>query len=266
MNGSPIAAIVRGWVDLYTRGLPADERAARRDEIDDDLWCEHAEAAGAGRSARSLDTDLALRLMLGIPSDISWRFAHRTGNPTETNLPVYPPGTVGLGWAAIVAGVGLIGLLLRFSEAVTADILIGTGMIAEFALAAVLVGLALGFEDRLTKPAIVGASVGGICAALATFGAWPLMFALPLCSAPLIWNLASARILGRWAAWWHAISAGAMLMLIVGLALGGRLQGQVPVVIGLALGVWFAYPMSWVLIGVSLIRRTAPPGRSVVAA
>ncbi len=67
MNGSPIAAIVRGWASLYTRGLPGDARAARRDDIDDDLWCEHAEAAAAGRSARSLDAELFMRLLYGMP-------------------------------------------------------------------------------------------------------------------------------------------------------------------------------------------------------
>ena len=54
MNGSPVAGLVHAWVDLYTRGLPADARAARRDEIADDLWCEHAEAEASGRSSRSL--------------------------------------------------------------------------------------------------------------------------------------------------------------------------------------------------------------------
>ena len=58
MNGSPVADLVRGWVDLYTRGLPQELRAARRDEIADDLWCEQEEAAALGRSARSLDADL----------------------------------------------------------------------------------------------------------------------------------------------------------------------------------------------------------------
>jgi len=42
----------------------------RRDEIDDDLWCENAEAVAAGHSARSLDADLFLRLLLGMPADI----------------------------------------------------------------------------------------------------------------------------------------------------------------------------------------------------
>ena len=85
MNGSPVAALVRGWVSLYIRGLPADARTARRDEIDDDLWCEHAEAAGLGRSARSLDADLFLRLLFGMPADVSWRLTHRRA-PTPPTL------------------------------------------------------------------------------------------------------------------------------------------------------------------------------------
>jgi hypothetical protein len=82
MNRSRVAALVRGWVDLYTRGLPAEARAARRDEIDDDLWCQQEDAAAAGRSARSLDADLVLRLIFGIPADITWRLTHRGPAPT----------------------------------------------------------------------------------------------------------------------------------------------------------------------------------------
>ncbi len=36
--------LVRGWVRLYTAGLPADVRDGRREEIDADLW-EHAREA-----------------------------------------------------------------------------------------------------------------------------------------------------------------------------------------------------------------------------
>ena len=73
MSGSPVAALVRGWVRLFHQRVCADPRAARRDEADDDLWCQHEEADAAGRTARSLDADLGLRLLFGIPSDITWR-------------------------------------------------------------------------------------------------------------------------------------------------------------------------------------------------
>ena len=103
MNGSPVATLVRGWVDLYTRGLPADLRDARRDEVADDLWCEQDEAAAAGRSARSLDADLFRRLLFGLPADVSWRLAYRRA-PTAASLAKSSSmSTRTLGTLAIVA-------------------------------------------------------------------------------------------------------------------------------------------------------------------
>lgn len=258
------AGLVRGWVDLYTRGLPAELRDGRRDEIAGDLWSQFEEAAITGRSERTTENEILVRLVTGIPADISWRFAHRGGNPVVASLPDDTTGTVGLGLAAIVAGVGITGLLLRYAEVVTSNILIWTGSLAEIALAIVLAGLVGGFRDHLGRPAVVAASVGAICAGFAAIGAWPLMFALPICSAPLMWNLASARVLGRWAAWSHTISAGAMIVILFEMSLGP--QGQIPLVAPLSAAVAFAYPMTWVLIGLSLIRRTVSPKRSTVAA
>lgn len=259
------AGLVRGWVDLYTRGLPAELRDGRRDEIAADLWSQFEEAAVIGRSERATATEILVRLLAGIPADVSWRMAHREGRSEEAKPSDDAIGTVGLGWAAIFAGAGLMGLLLRYSEVVTSDVLYWAGVVAEVALALVLAGLALGFQDRLGRRAIVAASVGALCAVFAAVGLWPLMFALPFCSAPLLWDLASERILGRWAAWSHAVTAGAVIVIFIGFALGG-LQYQVPVLGGLAFGIWFAYPITWVLIGLSLIRRTASPERSAAAA
>ena len=258
------AGLVRGWVDLYTRGLAAELRDGRRDEIAGDLWSQFEEAAVIGRSERATENEILVRLVAGIPADISWRFAHRGGNPVEANLRDDTTGTVGLGLAAIVAGVGMTGLLLRFSEVVTWDTLIFTGMIGEIALALVFSGLVVAFRDRLSRPAAILGWVGAICALLAAFGAWPLGFALPICSAPLIWNLASARILGRWAAWSHAISAGTMVLIIFEISLGP--QRQIPLIAPLSAGVAFAYLMTWVPIGLSLIRRTVSPKPSTIAA
>ena len=107
MNGSPVATLVRGWVDLYTRGLPADLRDARRDEVADDLWCEQDEAAAAGRSARSLDADLFRRLVFGMPADVSWRLAYRRA-PTAASLARSSSmSTRALGTLAIMYGLSL---------------------------------------------------------------------------------------------------------------------------------------------------------------
>lgn len=264
MNGRS-ARLVRGWVGLYTRGLPTELRDGRRDEIADDLWSQFEEGAVIGRSERATASEILVRLVTGIPADISWRMAHTSGNLEDGKPSDETTGTVGLGWTAIMAGVGLTGLMLRFTEVVTSDVLYWAGVSAEFALAVVLAGLALTFQDRLRRRALVAACVGALCAVLASVGLWPLMFALPFGSAPLLWDLANERILGRWAAWSHTLAAGAVVVIMIGFALGG-LQAQVPVLGGLAFVIWFAHPLTWVLIGMALIRRSASTGRSAVAA
>ncbi len=40
MTAGRSAGLVRRWVALYTLGLPHDIRDARREEIEDDLWCQ----------------------------------------------------------------------------------------------------------------------------------------------------------------------------------------------------------------------------------
>jgi hypothetical protein len=72
----PLATdLTRWWVSVYSRGLPADEQAARRAEMDSDLW-EHTHL-GAESGQRPADTGLEIltRLLLGIPADLAWRRA-----------------------------------------------------------------------------------------------------------------------------------------------------------------------------------------------
>jgi hypothetical protein len=72
----PLATdLTRWWVLVYSRGLPEDERAARRAEIDSDLW-EHTHF-GAEVGQRPADTgfEILARLLLGIPADLAWRRA-----------------------------------------------------------------------------------------------------------------------------------------------------------------------------------------------
>lgn len=70
------AGFVRGWVHLYTKGLPQSLRDERREETDADLWEEAQEAALEGRSNRSLAAQVFLRWLLGVPDDALWRLAH----------------------------------------------------------------------------------------------------------------------------------------------------------------------------------------------
>jgi hypothetical protein len=69
--------VVRRWTQLYTRGLEASLRDARRAEIDSDLWSQVHEANEAGHGPITLGAELLIRLVLGIPADIAWRLSHR---------------------------------------------------------------------------------------------------------------------------------------------------------------------------------------------
>jgi hypothetical protein len=246
MNGSPVAGLIRGWVDLYTRGLPADARAARRDEIADDLWCEHAEAAAAGRSARSLDADLFLRLLFGLPADISWRLTHRRA-PTPPSL-VSSSNTRTLGLLAIFAASSLFTLPILTggtSDPAWAWVLVPIGSIIAFTAAAL--GLALQFQDRVGRLGAVGATVVALGSAL-MFLAYAVGLAMiPLGSAMLMWDLARIGVLSRRASIAHLSSA---VTLVVGLAVALLTQGNLA--LGLVGGV--SYLLSWIAIGVSLVR------------
>ena len=67
------AALVRGWAALYTWGMPADLRDARRAEIESDLWeCQQAEASNP-----RLPLQIAARLLLGMHDDLAWRGEQR---------------------------------------------------------------------------------------------------------------------------------------------------------------------------------------------
>ena len=76
MIGSPpelVVRLTRAWALLYTRGLPTDRRAARRDELDSDFWEHEAWGAATGRSAGRIALEILGRLVAGIPADLSWR-------------------------------------------------------------------------------------------------------------------------------------------------------------------------------------------------
>lgn len=250
MNRSPVAGLVRGWVDFYTRGLPADARSARRDEIDDDLWCEQAEAAAAGRSARSLDADLFLRLLFGMPADVSWRLAHRRA-PTPPILVASSTSTRTLGMLAIYAGSSpaVLGILHYFMG----DALWTSGVASVFAFGtffafpAAALGIAWRFQDHLGLSGAIGAiliTLGPVLILLVPSASLPPIAAG---SAMLMWGLARIGVARP-----AAIAQLAALSLVVGLALLNAAHTSTPpIASGVAL---YAYLLSWVALGVSLIR------------
>jgi len=252
MNSSPVAGLVRGWVDLYTRGLPADARAARRDEIDDDLWCQHAEAAAAGRSARSLGADLVLRLLFGMPADVSWRMAYRRA-PAASMATSSGMSTRTLGTLAIVAALtfGILFLFfIPFSHSVwtgSAGVyaMIGT-IVAVFAFSATALGLAWRFQDHIGP-------IGGLGALVTTFGAVMSMggsiVPLLIGSAMLMLDLARIGVLSR------VIPVVQLITVIVAIVLAATQPNLDDVgTRALMVALLAPYLVTWLEIGVQLLR------------
>lgn len=67
------AASVLRWCELYTRGLPEQVAAERRDEIASDLHEHSVWANEQGVSARALARGIRLRAVSGALADLSWR-------------------------------------------------------------------------------------------------------------------------------------------------------------------------------------------------
>jgi TonB family protein len=71
-------AVVRAWTRLYSCGVPRAVRAARREEIESDLW-ESEHDPDTGGHVRLAMCVLA-RMLAGIPDDVAWRLEHVTMN------------------------------------------------------------------------------------------------------------------------------------------------------------------------------------------
>jgi hypothetical protein len=65
------------WVRCYTWRLAADVGADRQAEIDSDLWEHQHDATTAGRRPIEAALEVVGRLVLGVPADLSWRYAQR---------------------------------------------------------------------------------------------------------------------------------------------------------------------------------------------
>ena len=256
---------VRRWVELYTGGLPADVRERRREEIDGDLWSQLEEAQLTGRSDRSTNGEIFVRLLAGLPADVSWRLARgRAATGLSTPEPDLVPVSHAPAWLAIVGGlsIALYGLLILVIALVTPGfeiedayrdlipglfvILLGAGGI--FGVAFATAGLVVQFQERMHPAVAVAGSVGAMVGLFGAFGG-AIVWLVWLASAFVVWNLAIVGVIGRRLAAAHVVSA-VILMAAFGLAL---IDARFAVLI---IGI-FPYAMTFVAIGVS-IRRGVP--------
>jgi hypothetical protein len=253
VNASPVARLVRGWVDLYTRGVPAGLRAARRDEIDDDLWCQQEEATAMGRSPRSLAAEVVLRLLFGMPADVSWRLAHpgsRGVAPMERSSSV----SIRLfGALAFIAGAswGTMAIIVVVSglDEWTGPLTV-LGLAGGLGLSVTAIGLSWRFQDQLSPIGSVGGLLGGLGILLSTLGAYAAGVLLPIGSAALAWDLGRAGVLPRWVSIVHALSAAAFLAPIIGSLIDYEATFRSDLLVALVI----PYILTWMAIGASLLR------------
>lgn len=115
-------ALVLRWCALYTRGLPGNVAADRRDELASDLHDHRVASLGPARS--TFRRDALVRALLGIPADLSWRTHQRriarSAREEEIAMTARAPLD---GWTRVAYGVGAV---------VTAwTALVGIGMLAD---------------------------------------------------------------------------------------------------------------------------------------
>ncbi len=100
------SAAVRGWVALYTLGLPRVVRTRRRDEINADLADETLDSVRRGRQ-QTLFGQRMRRLVRGVPSDLAWRVIDAPTMAREFAVSNdWPPPTR---WSMALIGMSAIG-------------------------------------------------------------------------------------------------------------------------------------------------------------
>ena len=68
-----VTGLMRGWVRLYTAGLPPDRRDDRRAEIASDLWEHERDTRVTGGRPEVMATTVLGRWLIGVTGDLSWR-------------------------------------------------------------------------------------------------------------------------------------------------------------------------------------------------
>ena len=174
--------MVRTWVTLYTLGLPRELRDARRAEIDSDLW-EHQQIAELTEEPQGETTfHFLTRLLLGIPSDVTWRLEAAHSAQSERSISVNETRAMR---SLVVVGVVVALFLVVTGIGAVVDALVqgdlasgqaGFGAISVLAGAAVGSGLLTSRRNPLLGIGLVAA--GAITVAAAWY--WMLVITIPV--------------------------------------------------------------------------------------
>ena len=262
MDAARSAEWVRRWVRIYTRGLPADVRRDRLDEIDDDLWSQLRDAAGSGRPDTSLAGEIVARMVFGVPADLSWRLEQRRAAPAPGSAAPERSPTM---YARVISAMAMIGgvvwAIWLFTAATLGEaawagpayyVLMAGVAVGSLGLSLATIGLVFGNLDRLTPVGGLLGSIGGAAGMLTMGGFYGGgLVALPIGSGVLMLDLARTGVVGPWRARVHA-AAGfvSAVPAVVLLASNGAAANGIPYV--LLIVTVTIYALGWVPIGWSL--------------
>jgi hypothetical protein len=113
-------------------------------------------------------------------------------------------------------------------------------------LAVSTLGLVVAFQDRISSGGALAGSLGAVGGIVGLMGAYAMMFALPVGSAIVVWDLARSRVLSRWLAAVHGGSAVGLALLIAAYMNNTPLAGTVVFAL--------FYPLTWLAIGGAVLR------------
>jgi hypothetical protein len=84
MTPERVAELVERWVRLYTSGLPELIRQRRVNELAADLHDQIEHERARSTSERRIALHIVLRMVRGLPADVTWRGQHKVQRPIRT--------------------------------------------------------------------------------------------------------------------------------------------------------------------------------------
>ena len=175
-------SLTRAWVAAYTRGLPGDLGAERREEIDCDLWEQQWLATRRGDPALGTAIEVLARMLLGVISDLTWRAQAGSTARADRSIKMseswymrgFLTGGVVLALLLVLAGIGAGADALLDPDTADGD----AAVAAVFAIAgaAVLFGLLTSRRNPVLGIGLVAA--GAITVAVIFY--WLLLVTVPI--------------------------------------------------------------------------------------
>lgn len=131
-------------------------------------------------------------------------------------------------------------------------IMVAIGSIGAFAFVGAVLGLVWQFRERLGRLSALAGGVAALGMLLGVIEVPPGFALLPLGSAVLVWDLSRAHVISRGLATVSGLSAIVLLVPMIGPLFGISDSAATPQLAALGL----PYLLSWIVLGVSLLRGT----------